>query len=108
MAEPMTSLETRQPSEVEGEAPGTLRRIGAISGLITILVLDLIALDDITTAGAWMPEILVLLASIPALVTLGHLSKRPGSRGPLGTGGAARGRLGSGEPLPSPGERDDV
>ena len=56
------------------ESDGRIRRVGSISGFLVILVLDLLALDDITTAGAWMPEFVWLLASIPALVTLGHFA----------------------------------
>ena len=62
------------------ESSGNVRRIGSISGFIMFLILDFLALDDITTAGAWMPEILVILCSIPALVTLGYYALKP--RGP--------------------------
>ena len=52
--------------------------MGFVSGFIILLLLDLFALDDITTDGAWMPEILIILCSIPALLTLGYLTlKRP-------------------------------
>ena len=50
------------------EWDGAALRLGDC--LATISVLDLLALDDVTTAGAWMPEIVFLIASIPALVTL--------------------------------------
>ena len=58
--------------DLKRQAPpsGTVRRLGSAIGLATISVLDLLALDDVTTAGAWMPEIVFLIASIPALVTL--------------------------------------
>jgi hypothetical protein len=56
------------------------RRLGSGIGLATISILDLLALDDITTAGAWMPEIVFLIASIPALVVLAFFTFR--SQGP--------------------------
>ena len=58
----------------------SVRRLGSAIGLVTITLLDLLALDDITTAGAWMPEIGFLIASVPALVTLAYFTFRP----PLG------------------------
>ncbi len=57
------------------------RRLGSAIGLGTISILDLLALDDITTAGAWMPEIVFLIASIPALVVLALFTFRS-SQGP--------------------------
>jgi len=56
------------------------RRLGSGIGLATISILDLLALDDITTAGAWVPEIVFLIASIPALVVLAFFTFR--SQGP--------------------------
>jgi len=41
------------------------------SGIVTIGLLDFLALDDLTTAAGGMPEIVFLFASIPALITLG-------------------------------------
>jgi len=62
-----------------------IRRIGSSIGLATIGLLDLLALDDITTAGAWMPEIGFVLASIPALIVLGYYAfRRSGRAGPEG------------------------
>lgn len=52
--------------------PGPIRRTGSLIGVLFLSVVDLLALDDITTAGAWMPEILFVLVSIPALVVLGR------------------------------------
>jgi len=52
------------------------RRLGSAIGLGTISILDFLALDDITTAGAWMPEIVFLVASIPALVVLAFFTFR--------------------------------
>jgi hypothetical protein len=49
---------------------GPIRRLGSGIGLATIGILDLLALEDITTAGAWMPEIGFLIASVPALIVL--------------------------------------
>jgi hypothetical protein len=59
---------------LEEQAPlyGNVRRLGSAVGLATISVLDLIALDDITTAGAWMPEIVFVIGTIPALVTMAY------------------------------------
>ena len=61
-------------SEVVEKRPhyGSVRRLGSGIGLATITLLDLLALDDITTAGAWMPEIAFLIASVPALITLAY------------------------------------
>lgn len=61
---------------------GPVRRLGSGLGLATVLLLDLLALDDITTAGAWMPEILFLITSVPALITLAYFLFRPGPRPP--------------------------
>lgn len=47
------------------------KRAAYASGLVVLLILDLLALDDITTAGAWFPEVAFLVVSIPALFTLG-------------------------------------
>ncbi len=75
------------------------QKIGYLSGFLVLLVLDLFALDDITTAGAWMPEIMVILCTLPALVTLGHRSLRTsGNRPPLEDAGK-KGALGP----PAPG-----
>ncbi len=49
-------------------------RLGAAIGLVAITLLDLLALGDITTAGAWMPEIGFLMASVPALVVLTYFT----------------------------------
>jgi len=57
---------------------GPVRRLGSGIGLGTVLLLDLLALDDITTAGAWMPEIGFLIASVPALITLAYFLFRSG------------------------------
>lgn len=62
--------------EEGGAPPGVLRRLGSLAGLGTISILDLLALDDITTAGAWMPEILFVIASVPALVVLAYYAFR--------------------------------
>ena len=72
------AMEKHQGSEPEigSHTPGHLWRIGSASLFLIVLVLDFLALDDITTAGAWMPEILFLLASIPALVTAGYYTFR--------------------------------
>ena len=50
--------------------------MGSAIGLATITLLDLLALDDITTAGAWMPEIGFVIASVPALITLAYFTFR--------------------------------
>ncbi len=55
----------------------TVRRGGCVVGLLALVILDLLALDDVTTAGARLPEVAFLIASIPALVTLGVLALRP-------------------------------
>ncbi len=70
---PNATLEGRYLTEREG---GNVRRLGSAIGLATISLLDLLALDDITTAGAWMPEIVFLIASVPALVTLAYFTFR--------------------------------
>jgi hypothetical protein len=67
---------------VQEEAPlyGSVRRLGSAVGLATVSVLDLIALDDITTAGAWMPEIVFVIGTIPALVAMAYfVFHKPGS-----------------------------
>lgn len=51
-----------------------VRRVGSAIGLTTISLLDLLALDDITTAGAWMPEIAFVIASVPALIVLAYFT----------------------------------
>ena len=51
-------------------------RLGSAIGLVTITLLDLLALDDITTAGAWMPEIGFVIMSISALMTLMYFTFR--------------------------------
>ena len=51
-------------------------RLGSAIGLVTITLLDLLALDDITTAGAWMPEIGFVIMSIPTLMTLTYFTFR--------------------------------
>lgn len=94
-----TSMEKASPSDVgprAGPPPGSVRRLGSAIGLATITVLDLLALDDITTAGAWLPEIGFIVASVPALVVLAYYTFR-GSREPEGSSAAAhRRRLSSG------------
>jgi hypothetical protein len=76
-----TSLREREPPlpAPAQQAPpyGPVRRLGSGIGLATILLLDLLALDDITTAGAWMPEIVFVIASVPALITLAYFLLRP-------------------------------
>jgi hypothetical protein len=69
-----------------------IRRIGSSIGLATIGVLDLLALEDITTTGAWMPEIGFLIASIPALIVLGYFTFRrsPGAGEREGPGSEGR------------------
>ena len=51
-------------------------RLDSAIGLVTITLLDLLALDDITTAGAWMPEIGFVIMSIPTLMTLTYFTFR--------------------------------
>lgn len=63
------------PHETERPLP-SVRRLGSAIGLVTITFLDLLALDDITTAGAWMPEIAFVIASVPALITLAYFTVR--------------------------------
>jgi hypothetical protein len=72
------ALQKHEGSEPDltSHSPGHLWRIGSASLFLIVLVLDFLALDDITTAGAWMPEILFLIASIPALVTAGYYTFR--------------------------------
>ncbi|MFH1765090.1 MAG: hypothetical protein ABIF09_12960 [Gemmatimonadota bacterium] len=96
------------PSEISNvpelvEPGGSVRKIGSISGFLMFLFLDLLALDDITTDGAWMPEIMIILCSIPALVTLGYFAlKAPEPFRPIEGGG-------KGEVInfPGPGEHQD-
>ena len=75
-----SALQKRSKNDVastkEGGAVTPIRRLGSSIGLVTIGFLDLLALDDITTAGAWMPEIGFVIASIPALITLGYFAFR--------------------------------
>lgn len=66
----------RAPSDDEGGMEGATRRLAALSGVITILILDLLALDDITTAGEWAVEFAFLVASLPALLFLGRMALR--------------------------------
>ena len=72
---PLQKREGNDP-DLGSQSPGHLWRIGSASLFLIVLVLDFLALDDITTAGAWMPEILFLIASIPALVTAGYYTFR--------------------------------
>ena len=51
-------------------------RLGAAVGLVTITLLDLLVLDDITTAGAWMPEIGFVITRVPALMVLTYFTFR--------------------------------
>lgn len=61
-----------------------VRRVGSAIGLTTISLLDLLALDDITTAGVWMPEIAFVIASVPALIVLAYFTfKRAPPSDPL-------------------------
>lgn len=77
--------------EGAGGSESSTRRLAALSGVITILILDLLALDDITTAGAWAVEFAFLVASVPALLFLGHMAlKKPRERGELEEGEARR------------------
>lgn len=81
MSEPNDRLPGRPeprgvPAEVGGAPPGALRRLGSVIGLGTLSILDLLALEDITTAGAWMPEIAFVIASVPALIVLGYYAMR--------------------------------
>lgn len=70
--------EERPLAPVREQPPyGSVRRLGSGIGLATILLLDFLALDDITTAGAWMPEIVFVIASVPALITLAYFLLRP-------------------------------
>lgn len=75
-----TSVRNRDSFELAnsggGSTPGSVRRLGSATGLVTLVLLDLLALDDITTAGAWMPEIGFVVASVPALVTLAYYTFR--------------------------------
>lgn len=59
-----------------------MKRIALISGMFALLVLDLLALEDITTTSDWKVEAVFLLASIPALLTFAHYLRRdrPGSQ----------------------------
>ena len=92
-----SALRERDGNEVgpRGGTPstGSVRRLGSAIGLVTITVLDLLALDDITTAGAWMPEIGFVIASIPALVTLAYFTFRRSSPRPELKEGASSDRL---------------
>jgi hypothetical protein len=77
-----------------GRSVSSGRRLGSAIGLVTITLLDLLALDDITTAGAWMPEIGFVIASVPALITLAYFTfRRPPSSRQLESG-PSRERLG--------------
>lgn len=60
----------------QGAPVGSVRRLGSTIGLVTLSLLDLLALDDITTAGAWMPEIAFVVASVPAIITLAYYALR--------------------------------
>ncbi len=87
-----SELQEREGKEVAPRgglsSGGSVRRLGSAIGLVTITLLDLLALDDITTAGAWMPEIGFLIASVPALVTLAYFTfRRSPSRPELPGGG---------------------
>lgn len=53
-----------------------MKRIALISGMFTLLVLDLLALEDITTTSDWRVETVFLLTSIPALLTFAHYLRR--------------------------------
>ena len=67
------SPEQRAPDR---RTSGRIRQLGSGAGFLTISMMDLLALEDITTAGAWMPDIVFLIASVPALVTLGYFALR--------------------------------
>ena len=74
-------LEVSETGSPPAKTTGSTRRLGSAIGLATISFLDLLALDDITTAGAWMPEIVFIIASIPALLVLGNfVLRRPAGR----------------------------
>ena len=81
MANTLQPRDPHDPHEVAVRPPapvvGSVRRLGSAIGLATISFMDLLALDDITTAGAWMPEIGFIVASIPALVTLAYFTFWP-------------------------------
>ena len=53
------------------------KRAAYASGVVVLLILGLFALDDITTAGSWFPEVAFLVVSIPALFTLGAKAVKP-------------------------------
>lgn len=76
-----------------GRSVPSVRRLGSAIGLVTITILDLLALDDITTAGAWMPEIGFVVASVPALITLGYFTLRRRPSNPRLEPRGARDRL---------------
>jgi len=81
MSTAVRRVEEAQVERSSGTSPpGSLRRLGSAIGLVTISMLDLLALDDITTAGARMPEIGFVVASIPALVTLAYFTFRRTAR----------------------------
>jgi hypothetical protein len=74
-----SAIGERATNELEASSErstGSVRRLGSAIGLVTITLLDLLALDDITTAQAWMPEIGFVIASVPALITLGYYTFR--------------------------------
>ena len=76
------SSSLREQDKASVESPSTtlpalnVRRFGSAIGLGALSVVDLLALDDITTAGAWMPEIAFLVASVPALIVLAYYTFR--------------------------------
>lgn len=54
---------------------GGVRRLGARAGLASLALLDLLALEDITTTGALFPELGIVVVSLPALVVLWHFAR---------------------------------
>lgn len=53
-----------------------MKRIALLSGMFTLVVLDLLALEDITTTSDWTVEVVFLIASIPVLLTFAHYLRR--------------------------------
>ena len=105
-----TSVQPRPDQLPSPQTTGSSRGLSRLAhgiGFVMILIFDLLALDDITTAGARMPEIGFLLASIPALITTGYLAlRRPAHHRPIEAGLAEDGLAGARRPkLPEGVER---
>lgn len=66
----MDTLEIRSPAAVREIGP--LRRSAYMVGLGAVGLLDLLALEDLTTGvqPSFLPELLILGASVPALYLL--------------------------------------